>query len=379
MRTRLHRYVRAFALTVVLMGSNSWAGEKSAAAGSISQQALVLAESKNYSAALKMISDQPEAVKSSYPVRFAEARILAWSGQYLKSGLAYRSLRNDFPDDADIRVGQGYLEYFRGNLRDAEQSFQSVLQRHPEYQDAVTGLRAVERAKRDNTPWKLDTGLSWSTFENSNKSDWTEQFFRIERRFEKVAFAGQVNHYNRFDLTDTSYQFSLASRQTKTWDWSLAAGITPNADFRPKIFGNANAGYSFRTSSNMTIRPGLSYRVDSYDADTIHTLASDLGLTLDNGLNFIARAISVYQSDEKDLYGWLVRGWAPLNDTFSVHLGAAQAPETINGDAMQTDSLFGGLRWNLGTYTALNLNLSRDDRDNSEIRKSYNVWLSHNF
>ncbi len=345
----------------------------------ISKQALDLAADSEFDQALSLISAQPASIKDSYAVRFAQARILSWSGKYLEAGQAYRSLRQDYPDDPDIRVGQSYLEYFRGNLKDAETGFNQVLTRHPGYHDARKGLSAVKRAKRDNTPWKLDTGLSWSTFENSQNSDWSEQFVRIERRLGNVAASAKAHRYRRFDRTDNSFQFGLASHLSRPWDWHVSAGFTPDATFRPDYFGSANLGYSFKASERFSIRTNLDYRIDAYEAATIHTLSPDIGLYFDNGIALTSRLISVLQSGEDDLYGWLVSGSAPIGDNLDLRFGLAEAPDTINGEAVETDSIFAGLRWNFTDFTSINLDISRDDRENSFIRNSYSVWLSHNF
>ena len=348
-------------------------------AETVSAQAIELAADKKYDAALALIESQPGKFQNSYTIRYAKARILSWSGQYLEAGRAYNSLRRDFPNDPDVQVGQAYLEYFRGNLRDAEDSFEAVLTCHPGYRDARTGLRAVKRAKRDNKPWKLDTGLSWSSFEDSQNSDWTEQFLRAERRINNIAVSGQINRFERFDLTDMSYQLMLGSHLTENWDWRISAGLTPGADFRPKHFGTAGLGYSFNRADGTTIRTALGYRIDDYDAATIHTINPDIEIYFENGFSITTRLIKVLQSGEDDLTGWLLSGYGPVSDDLGVRLGVARAPETVNGEAVQTESLFAGLRWNFTDLTSLNLDVSRDDREDSYIRNTYSVWLSHNF
>ena len=375
---KLRQIMTASAFALMLCGGSAYA-QTDVSAEAVSVQAIDLASDKKYDAALTLIEAQTDDIRNSHALRFAKARILSWAGQYLEAGRAYSALRRDFPNDPDVQVGQAYLEYFRGNLRDAENSFETVLARHPGYRDARTGLRAVKRAKRDHKPWKLDTGLSWSSFENSENSDWTEQFLRAERRIGKIAVSGQVNRYERFDLTDMSYQLMLASHLTENWDWRVSAGITPGADFRPKHFGSAGLGYSFNRADGTTIRTALGYRIDDYDAATIHTISPDLEVYFENGISLTSRLIKVLQSGEDDLSGWLLSGYGPINEDLGVRLGVARAPETVNGEAVQTESLFAGVRWNFTDLTSLNLDVSRDDREDSYIRNTYSVWLSHNF
>jgi len=89
-------------------------------------------------ATLEQVSQQDQ---TQYEYRFLRARILTWSGNYVSAGQAYDSLLSDYPNNYDVMVSFGYLEFFRGNLSSAESQFNKVISANPGYLDAYDGLQ----------------------------------------------------------------------------------------------------------------------------------------------------------------------------------------------------------------------------------------------
>ena len=54
----------------------------------------------------------------------------------------------EFPNNPDVMVSYGYLEYFRGNLTNAETYFNKVLATNPTYLDAYDGLQRTYDMRR---------------------------------------------------------------------------------------------------------------------------------------------------------------------------------------------------------------------------------------
>ncbi len=100
-----------------------------------------LAGEKQFSLALATLEASNPADKDEYEYRFLRARILTWSGNYVAAGQAYDSLLKEFPNNYDVMVSFGYLEFFRGNLSSAESQFNKVIAANPGYLDAYEGLR----------------------------------------------------------------------------------------------------------------------------------------------------------------------------------------------------------------------------------------------
>ena len=89
------------------------------------------------------------------------------------------------------------------------------------------------------------------------------------------------------------------------------------------------------------------------------------------------RLIGTIQSQEDDQLGWLVDGTIPLSDRLQLKAGYSRAPEAVDGLAITTESIFGGLSYKLRDDLDLHLNLARDDREDVYIRESINVGFTH--
>jgi len=50
-----------------------------------------------------------------------------------------------YPDNMDIQVSYGHLQYYQGRMSDAEKTFQGVLRLSPDYVDAQNGLTSARR------------------------------------------------------------------------------------------------------------------------------------------------------------------------------------------------------------------------------------------
>ena len=51
-----------------------------------------------------------------------------------------------FPDNADLLLSYGYLQYYQGKSANAEKAFLGVLDIDPDYRDAHDGLKQARKA-----------------------------------------------------------------------------------------------------------------------------------------------------------------------------------------------------------------------------------------
>ena len=110
-------------------------------------QVMGIAEDGRFETALFVMEHFPETEKSSYEYAFTRARILSWSGDYAAADNLYRELRSEYPDDQDILVGSGFLEFYQGNLEQSEYYFQKVVDINPLYTDAFNALQRVQKMR----------------------------------------------------------------------------------------------------------------------------------------------------------------------------------------------------------------------------------------
>lgn len=353
----------------------------------ISSQALALAAEENHAGALALINSQTVDIRETYDVRFAKARILAWSGEYDKSAATYAALLEEHPGNPDIQNGFGYLEYYRGNLDQADYHFSQVLAGYPGYEDARSGQKRVAAARADrkskNYKWRIDMSAGLSSFDNGQQ-DWNTQSVRIERRMDEliggVAVNGTATRYERFGQNDIQFLGGLRSENDNAWDWEIGAGFTPDADFRSEFTGLGRLGYQFELDGGSVLHTSLGYQFDDYSATgTVHQIAPQLTTYLENGMVFTARIIHVMQDGENNQTGFFGSGLSPITKRLSARAGYANAPEAINGIVIDTESIFGGLVYRLTENLELHGTYTRDDREDAYIRDGYNVGLTQKY
>ena len=105
-----------------------------------------LAAEKQFDEALDVLSKLPTADQDHYEVVYLRARILSWAGRYLAAEQKFHRLMAKFPDNADLLLSYGYLQYYQGKSANAEKAFLGVLDIDPDYRDAHDGLKQARKA-----------------------------------------------------------------------------------------------------------------------------------------------------------------------------------------------------------------------------------------
>jgi len=103
-------------------------------------QAHDMATQQKFDEAIAILDNVRPSERNDYAVKFLQARILSWSGKHQAAEQEFIALRKQYPDNPDILVSYGYLQFYQNKYRNAEYLFTEVLERHPEYQDAQSGL-----------------------------------------------------------------------------------------------------------------------------------------------------------------------------------------------------------------------------------------------
>lgn len=357
-----------------------------ASANPLNEQALALAGEKKFDEALAVLSRQDSALVTGYEHRFLKARILSWAGTYGQARGELDALMAEYPNNPDLRLARGNLNYYQGRLGAAEEDYQSVLNEYPDYQDAKNGLETVRKARQakgqlqsedTDHEWRIDGGLGLSDFDQDDLSGWDNQFLRVEYSPNTLAYHASAQRYKRFGLTDTELKAGISDAVRGGWDWGLEVGLTPAGTFRPDFSLGGRLGRAVQMANGTVIYPQLSYRYDDYEAGVIHNIQPGLTAYLNGGLELSGRLIATLQDAEDDQLGWLVEGRAPIAQRLQIRAGFANAPEAIDGIAITTESLFGGLTFTARDDLDLHINLARDDREDSYVRTSANVGFTY--
>lgn len=354
---------------------------------SVHQNVMSFASNKNFDAALALLAQQDITAQNSYEHRILKGRVLSWAGQYKNAQVVIDDLRQEFPQNADVLLVAANLDYYQGNLKSAERNFRSVIAINPNYTDAQTGLENVQKAKRANRPykWRIDGGASLSDFDESDLNDWNNQFVRAEYTPNDISYHGKVQHYRRFGQNNVQFEGGIADSKRGKWDWGVAAGFTPDADFRPEFHAGGRIGRKFELDHGPTVVTTLHYRYDEYTEASIHNITPEVTAYFKNGARLTGRVINTVQSEQDNQTGWLVSGSYPVSKKWSINGGYASAPEAVETPALEdslvitTESIFGGVSYAVSPQLDLHVNVVRDDRENTYIRNEVNVGFTQKF
>ena len=340
-----------------------------------------LLEAKKFDEALILMEQQDLSVKKTYEHRLSKARILSWKGDYEQARQVFDRLMSDYPNNDDVLLASGNLDYYQGNLSAAESVFTSILSRNPDNSDAVNALSNVRKAKTAKRPykWRIDGGGGVSDFDESDLNDWDNQYLRAEYTPNDVSFHASANRYNRFGITDVEFEAGIASAKRGTWDWGFAAGFTPDGILRPKAHYGGRVGRKVELENGPTLVATLHYRYDEYTEAKIHNISPEVTAYFKNGARLSGRIIGTVHNLEEDQSGWLASGSYPIAKKWKLNRGLAQAPEAVNGEVINTKSIFGGLTYEVSPALDLHVTLARDNREDVYIRKVANVGFTQKF
>lgn len=357
---------------------------------SAADRALILASDTDYRSALDCLDMARAAQPGTTPheaIVFARARILAWSGAHDAAERLYDDLLARAPDNTDYQFGSAQLAYYRGDFDAASAQLRAVLERVPDYADAQDALNRVERARFADAPgvtdhnWRLDVGVEQSTFQRSVNEDWYAGFARFAYQGDRINIVGGVDHLRRFGLDDTSVTAGVSRRLANGWDASLTITGTPAADFRPQFGTDIEIGKTvyIGRGGRIALRPSVAARLDLFPGQSIRILRPGLVAFLPHDIRLEGRAIIITQTQASIQSGAFVRASLPAGRKFRLSVGVADAPETVNAIVIRTRSVFGGIAYAVTDTLSIQANYSRDDRENSFIRNTVGVSLTHRF
>ena len=342
---------------------------------------------KDFDQALELISQKTLVEQNTFDQRFLKARILSWKGDHRAARRALDTLMADFPGNDDVTFASGNLEYYQGNLKKADAIFTDILQRNPNYTDVAVARENVRKAQKAKRPykWRIDGGAGLSLFDESDLENWNNQYLRAEYAPDNVAYHAKVQNYRRFEQNNVQFEAGIADAKREDWDWGLAAGFTPSADFRPEFHIGGRVGRKIKLDNGPTLVTTLHYRYDQYTEAKIHNISPEVTAYFQNGSRLTGRVINTVQSNESDQTGWLVSGSYPVSKKWTLNGGYAKAPEAvdnpnaINSLVVTTKSIFGGVSYAVSPQLDLHVNVVRDDRQDTYIRNAVNVGFTQKF
>ncbi len=370
-------------LSVMYTGQNAWASDLTLESQDI--QSLITA--KKFDQALDLMSQQSQGHQNTFDQRFLRARVLSWKGDHREARNALDALMADYPLNDDVTFASGNLEYYQGNFKKAETIFTDILQRNPNYTDVALARENVRKAQKAKRPykWRIDGGASLSSFDESDLENWNNQFLRAEYTPDNISYHAQLQNYKRFGQNNVQFEGGIANSKSGNWDWGVAAGFTPNAEFRPEVHAGGRVGHKWQVDNGPTVVTTLHYRYDQFTEAKVHNISPEVTAYFQNGARLTGRVINTVQNNQDDQSGWLVSGSYPVSKNWTLNGGIARAPEAIEDPAgidnlvVTTKSLFGGVTYAVTPQLDLHVNVVRDNREDTYIRNAVNVGFTQKY
>ena len=342
--------------------------------------AMVRGYLRDYDAALEALDRGLAIDPRNTDLRLARGRILGWAGRYDEAHRMVDAVIAEQPRNAEAYTIRGRTAYYQGQLDPASQAFTEALRIDPDNADARAGLADVADAQKGKAmAWRIDTGYVYSQISRPTLPDWHEGFVRIEHGWSSgTAVSLRYDSSNRFDTEETSVGAGIAQRFSPGWYGYLEGSVAPDGNFLPR--SSIAMGSSLRVLSS-----GLGDTILTVDLRHRHYKTGDIqnadpGITqyvLDGRVWVAAKWINAFDREaDRRLAGWYGRADWQVVPAFRVFAGASDAPETEAGITVETRSRFGGLVVDLTSNLALNVNLAREDRENSYIRDVYGLALT---
>ena len=342
-----------------------------------------LAEDKKFDAALARLELEDPAKKGDVEHLLLKARLLSWSGRYEAAQDVLSALKSANPENSDVDVALGSLAFYQSEFERAEKYYSDALAITPDHGDAASGLSRVNdakaEAKKNDTRWRVDAGFGRSTFDTSDIEEWGEQFVNVSHKRDNVALSVGATRYERFGAVDTQINAAIGKAKPGGLDWGLMAAATPDADFRAKSTLGGHFGGSFAICENVTAYAAVRYRRDSFEDKAVQSVQPEITAYFTSGTTVTAKAFVTSEKDEDTQVGWLAEVRQPVGDKVRVKLGVADAPELINGASVNTQSLFGGVSFDVSDDLTFHVNLARSDRENLHVRKDFSVGITRKF
>ncbi len=330
-----------------------------------------------------LLAALPCAALADVEVLMKESLALSGLQQYEEALEKLEQAKKEEPGNDDITLLIARIHGWQGDYDRAERELNGIIARHPSYKDAHEVLAWVKRARTAPKPqaWQVDAGYQFSGFERRDQANWNQQFVQVNRRLDATVLHGRVERFDQFGNTDTAYELGADHSFSPRVNGYLLANISPGADFRPRW--RVAAGGALRLNeiepANIPLWATLDARHDAYADVSVRNINPGLRMEFAEDWALSPRLIAVHELGEDTVYGWMLRLDGRITSGWRFNMGYADAPETVAGSTVDTETLFGGLAIDLREDTTLHLGYSRDDRQRSYIRHVFDASISHRF
>lgn len=310
------------------------------------------------------------------------------------------------PADLDARLQYGLALLDLGRLDAAERAFKQVLAAAPGYRDARLGLARIEerRGRRDQArahlaslpPGDRDVAdllarlaappsLGWQGYVEGGigavdgpQPDWRLLAAQIRRKEDTTSYGLRLEATRRFGLSDTYGQVDVEHRFSPDFSAAVLAGGTPAANYRPRWLIGAGARVRVRRGQSPTMLT-FDLRRAAFGMGKVTTLTSGLEQYAPGGKLWATGQLILLFEGGRSEAGGLVRLDAEVAPGLRLFGGAADAPDTAQGQVSRVRSLSGGAALPLGKTRVLRVTVARHRQDRGADWTDVNVGAGASF
>ncbi|MDF1600819.1 YaiO family outer membrane beta-barrel protein [Mesorhizobium sp. YIM 152430] len=320
------------------------------------------------------------------------------------------------PGNADALVQLGFARLGAGDTAGARTAFEDALAIAPAYSDATFGLAQIalregdaERARSlieplvaanpdnaefrdlqtsaaaasasDARRWRLDIGTEASAL-SGGRSSWTDSAAGLSyRATDRTSVGGRVRHARRSGADDWQVEGRIDHRLTDRIAVHGLAAATPDADFLAR--SSFGIGGTWRLFDGTSVTGpaifGIDSRYDTFALANVWTFAPSVQVfTADERFGFTARWIHAEDDRGTVADGFLLRADWTATERLRLFAGYADAPEISDGQLDETETVFGGLAFDVTDRLTLTGSYAHERRETFD-RDTFGIGLSLRF
>jgi YaiO family outer membrane protein len=337
----------------------------------------------DYQEAEKIFSSLIKKDQNNSELWFQIGLVQRLRGKVLEAKNSQKKALKISPQNNDAKLELARLYLAEQNYEKAQKTADEVLKNNPSYleaQELSSNITKVKSAPLDYYKWRLDLGRELSRFSRVDQNDWQENFAQIGFHPQKsTSLHIRFDDVRRFDKHKRHYEIGFDQAPNKNYNFGFDAGYSPDSTFLPKWRLKARGGARVIRDHQFIGDTWILANVqkDRYEHFDIFTLKSGLGYFITKNLELKGFIINVIDQNDHNTSGWVSRlDWQTPLPKLRIFTGLSSAPETQNAIVVDTKSKFLGGAYEIDRNLSLNLSYTRDDRENSFIRKTIAASIS---